>query len=347
MVGKILSKKQKEQFRDKKQIRVSLTQVVVFVAAIWIVSLVAVWFLAKSGDLVNQFPLLNPRLKSLGVDNTNQEARRSALFTTLVPLKENILSFLGPDKDGVTFYVEDLNSGTWIGWQEREPFVAASLLKVPIATCVMKKVDNGTWTLDTELTIEAQMKDDGFGELWKVPDGTKMTIRELLDKMLKDSDNTAVAVLFNSLSKQETTDIFYHIGMRNSEDASKDPDWSTVNKFAAKDLATMFRALYNATYITRKSSNYILETLTETEFSAVVPTKIPKEVKVAHKIGNYFDVSANKLQNYHDCGIAYVPEHPYLYCIMTNGLEAKKAEETIANVGNMVYDYFSVEGSKK
>jgi beta-lactamase class A len=339
--------KQKQIADGKKRVRVSLSQIVVFVATLWIISLIAVWFVSKSGDLVNAFPLLNPRLKSLGVDNTNQEARRSILFTTLVPLKENILSYLGTDKDNVAFYIEDLNSGTWVGWQEREPFVAASLLKVPIATCVMKKVDNGTWTLDTELTIEPQFKDNGFGELWKVPDGTKITVRELLEKMLKDSDNTAVAVLFNNLSKQETTDIFYHIGMRNSEDASKDPDWSVANKFAAKDLSTMFRALYNATYITRKSSNYILELLTKTKFSEVVPSKIAKDVKVAHKIGNFFDVTTNKLKNYHDCGIAYVPGHPYLYCLMTNNLSAGTAETTIASIGNMTYEYFSTQETKK
>jgi beta-lactamase class A len=334
--------------KEKKVIKLSAKTIIIAGVFLWAVSIAATWYITTLSFKIvnNQFPLLNPRLKSLTLKENTPEERNAKLFTTLIPLKEQILANLGADKDNVAFYVEDLNSGGWIGSLEREPFVAASLLKVPIATCVMKKIDSGIWTLDTELIIEEKYKDQNFGELWKAPDGTKMSIRDLLDKMLKDSDNTAVGVLFANLTKEETTDIFYHIGMRNSEDASKDPDWSQINKFSAKDLATMFRALYNATYITRKSSEYILEILTDTKFASVVPSEIPKEVKVAHKIGNYFDVTTNKLKNYHDCGIAYVPDHPYLYCIMTNDLETKKAEQTISSVGDNIYEYFSTEGAR-
>jgi beta-lactamase class A len=340
----------KGEVKEKKRIEISAKKLVFAVALVWIISLGAIWHGASlfyTNDKNNQFPLLNPRLKYIGLTENTPEERSTKLFTTLLPLKEEILASLGEDKNNVAFYVEDLNSGGWIGWQEREPFVAASLLKVPIATCVMKKIDDGTWTLDTKFEIKAEHKDQDFGDLWKLPDGTKLTVRELLDKMLKDSDNTAVAVLFGNLPTEDTTDIFYHIGMRNSEDASKDPDWSTANKFSAKDLSTMFRALYNATYITRKSSNYILSVLTQTKFSSVVPTAIPKDVKVAHKIGNFFDTDANKLKNYHDCGITYVPDHPYLYCVMTNDLGASEAERTISDVSNRIYGYFSTAGDTK
>jgi beta-lactamase class A len=335
--------------KEKKRVEVSAKKLVFAVFLVWIISLAGTWYGASvfyNNDKNNQFPLLNPRLKYIGLSKNTPEERSTKLFTTLHPLKEEIISFLGEDKNKVAFYVEDLNSGGWIGWQEREPFVAASLLKVPIATCVMKKVDDGTWNLETKFEIKAENKDQDFGELWKVPDGTQLTVRELIEKMLQDSDNTALAVLFENLSEEERNEIFYHIGMRNSEDASKEPNWSSVNKFSAKDLSTMFRALYNATYITRKSSNYILDTLTQTKFNSVVPTGLPNDVKVAHKIGNFFDKENNRLKNYHDCGITYVTGHPYLYCIMTNDLEAAKAEKAISDVNNLIYKYFTTEGTR-
>ncbi|MDP2930375.1 MAG: serine hydrolase [bacterium] len=322
----------------------------VIIVALWGGSLIALWNVAKN-KFQNQvspqngtaFPLLNPRLQTFGLDTP--EERAAKLLVTFSPLKQKLLEYLGPDKDNVAFYVEDLNTGGWMGWQEREEFIPASLLKVPLAVGAMKEVDEGNWTLDSEFLMDARYKDKNFGSLWQVEDGTALTLRRLIEEMLQYSDNTAANILFDKLSSEERDNIYYHIGIINPEapfeQAANRP---VFRKLTPKDLATMFRAIFNATYLTRRSSQYILDTLTKTKFDKTLASEIPPDIKVAHKVANFFVSDPKRPKNYHDCGIAYLPKHPYLYCVMTQDRTAEAAQRIIVDIGNKIYRYFSESG---
>jgi beta-lactamase class A len=326
--------------KDKKVVRISAHRIGIIVGVVWIITvLVTVFGTNYVLSLKNtSLSLLNPRIATLSKESAAE--RNKKLFTTLFPLKEKILAQKSLDQKKVAFYVEDLNSGSWIGLNERDPFIPASLLKVPIAIGVMKKVDNGQWSLNTTFTLESRYKDKLFGDLYKQPDGTKLTIRQLLEEMLVNSDNTAAALLFDKLSKGERDDVYYQMGSKNPEIESADGK-PTFSQLSPKDLATMFRALYNATYLEAGSSNYLLEMLTRTEFDKDVQYRIPEKVKIAHKIG-VFQVNDPKApRNSHDCGIVYVPEHPFLYCIMTKDMEVSTSEKTILDTRYEIYKYFT------
>lgn len=337
----------KNKLDGEKHIKISVKKIVIVVLLFWVASIAGTWYLAtvvyKNGS--NQFSFLNPRLKTYGLDTP--EERNAKVFATLVPLKEQLLEYIGGNKENVAFYVEDLNSGSWIGWKEREPFVPASLLKVPVAIGVMKKIDRGEWGLDKKFVIEEKYKDSYFGELWQLPEGTKKSTEELLKEMLQNSDNTAANILFNKLSASDREDVYYHIGIANPEINSElNFNEALFTKLSPKDLAAMFRALYNATYLKRSSSQYILELLTNTKFDEVVPTTIPKDIKIAHKIANYYNRDPERLRDYHDCGIAYLPKHPYLYCVMTQNFMPAQAEPLITGLGDKIYYYFEKGGKE-
>lgn len=330
----------KEQAK-KIHIRITPKVIVFAVVLLWGLSLWGTWTIAQKLSLKNgnSYPLLNPRLKTFGLDNP--EARNSKLFATLVPLKQEVLDNLGEDRKDTAFYVEDLNSGSWVGWQEREPFIAASLLKTPIAIAAMKKIENGEWSLETEFIMESMFKDKNFGELWKVRDGEKLNVRRLLEEMLQNSDNTASILFLNKLTSEELDNVYYHIGVANPEGQLLEISENLkISKLSAKDHASVFRALYNATYLRRQSSNYILELLTNTRFDEVVPNSVPDNIKVAHKIGNFYNPDPTRPKQYHDCGITYYPEHPYLYCVMTQNFDAKTSEGVITKTNGLIYQFF-------
>lgn len=333
---------------EKRHIKVSFEKLIFIIAALWIVSILGTWYftgLSYKSHKNSLYVLLNPRLETFGLDTL--EARNEKVFATLAPLKEQLMSQIGENRENVAFYAEDLNSGSWIGWKEREPFVPASLLKVPIAIGVMKKVEGGEWSFDKKFVIEEKYKDSYFGELWKLPDGTEKTVEELLKEMLQNSDNTAANIFFNNLSKSERENVYYHIGMVNPEiNLELNYNEALFTKLSAKELASMFRALYNATYLKRSSSQYILELLTDTKFDEVVPTTVPKDIKIAHKIANYYNRDPKRLRDYHDCGIAYLPKHPYLYCVMTQGYMPEQAEPVITSLGDKIYYYFEKGGTE-
>ncbi|TAN58533.1 serine hydrolase [Patescibacteria group bacterium] len=334
----------KNQNTPTRIVRVSKKAILAFfiIAILWGLSLWGVWQFAREPDnnaKQNLFHLLNPRLATFEL-NTPEE-RAAKLFITLSPLKTELLEFLGDNQNNTAFYIEDLNTGGWAGWQEREEFIPASLLKVPVAMAALKEVDKGEWTLETAFTMETRYKDKNFGSLWQMEDGKSITLKQLIEEMLQYSDNTAANILFDKISADSRNNVYYHIGLVNPEAPfEQSANQPLFRKLTPKELATIFRALFNATYLTRRSSSYILEILTDTKFDKVLASEIPSNISVAHKVANFFTKDPNRPKNYHDCGIVYYPQHPYLYCVMTKEFNADVAQQFIVDIGNKIYRYF-------
>src|SRR5688572_10705196 len=68
----------------------------------------------------------------------------------------------------------------------------AERIKFPIAIAVLRRVDAGTLSLDTAVTIEPKDFSPGWSPLRDRAKGKRVTVtnRELLALMLRDSDNT-------------------------------------------------------------------------------------------------------------------------------------------------------------
>lgn len=315
-----------------------------FIFLLWAISLAGVWMLAcknyqKQAETKEEklYPLLNPRLR-----NFSREERNLRAFPTLIPLREKLFAYLGDRKSNVAFYVEDLNSGAWSGYRERDEFYPASLLKVPVAIGVMKKIDNGDWSLKKTIALRAEYRDKRFGKLWKEEEGKEIEIETLLEQMLGESDNTATNMLFKNLTTNERDEVYYHIGISNPEMIEKESGEIIFKKITARNLATFFRALYNATYLTRESSNYLLELLAGTKRDILFSTQIPDSVKVSHKSAVFTD-NPDLPKNFHDCGITFFSDHPYLYCLMTENFNDPEAQEIITGMRNEVNKYFKKE----
>ncbi len=104
----------------------------------------------------------------------------------LVPLlTKNVSGFYG-------LYYEDLQSGAWVGYNEREKFIPQSLFKVPLAMTILKKVERGDLSLDETITLREEDLDPSSGTLYKKGSGHQMQLKDLLKVMIEQSDNTAV-----------------------------------------------------------------------------------------------------------------------------------------------------------
>jgi beta-lactamase class A len=339
---------------NEKTIEMQITGIKVLAAviilALWGGSL---WFACKISEKKvlsrhnteeeSQYPLLNPRLR-----NFEKDERLNRTFPTLIPLRDKLFEFIGENKEHTAFYVEDLNGGAWTGWNEKEEFMPASILKVPIAMAAMGKVEDGSWTMQREFVIKEDYKNPGFGDLWKAEAGTKISLEKLIEEMIQKSDDTALNMLSNSMTSEERDSVYDHIGLGDPEEIDpKNPKAISYKNLSARNLATIFRALYNSTYLTRESSSYLLEVLSNTKFDETISKIIPPDVKMAHKIAAFDDPSLSAVKNYHDCGIAFVPDHPYLYCFMTRDLDAKEARQVMSGLSGITYDHFAKKGSDK
>lgn len=83
-------------------------------------------------------------------------------------------------------------------------------------------------------------------------------------------------------------------------------------------------------------SEKALELLSRSSFNKGFVAGLPKGVVVAHKFGERGGLK-NNLKQFHECGIIYFPENPYLLCVMTLGENEDNLIDLIKTVSSKVY----------
>ncbi|HLD05334.1 MAG TPA: serine hydrolase [Candidatus Nanoarchaeia archaeon] len=290
-----------------------------------------VTFYLKNTRQVTSFELLSPSISELEREAfLDQQTRYTTQF---FPLRNQFNQTLQNQKGEYGVYFESLNTGAWIGLHEKQAFVPASLLKIPLVASVLKKIQNQELTLDTLATVETADLNTLYGAIGRIKSGDQFTIRELINYTLYYSDNTAANVLRHFVQTNELLDTFLNLGLplgslKNSE---------TI-QISTRDYGNILRSLYYSSYLRRTYSQLILSDLIQTDFMNGIPAGLPPHIKTAHKIGYFI---AQYGEQRHDCGIVYHPKYPYILCIMTEGLTQQEADRLTAQLSKQAYDFVS------
>ncbi len=258
------------------------------------------------------------------------------MLINFVGLRKELDNIVNRNKTlNMGIYFEYLPTGISIGINERQNFISASLLKVPIAMAAMKEIENGNLKLDSQVTLTEDMIDNRYGELWKKGVGYEITIQEALEEMLIYSDNTAKNVLLSVAPESRLSEVFDSIDIPYEKNQF-DPVVS------AENYSSILRSLYLSAFLSKEDSNYILEILTRSNFPEGIPQGIPSNVRVAHKIGSHHQDETNlqELPVHTDCGIIYEPLRPYILCVMVQQ-RAGVAYPLIQQVSAEIYKYIS------
>lgn len=299
---------------------------VIFVISIILNLILIVKIINPEINITGSATLINPQINPDLEDNLNPSD--SILHYT--ELKENIHSQIKEQEIGnkIAFFIQDLQTGAWTGWREREGFAPASLLKVPIMIAILKKADRGEISLSDKILMRKEYIDIGYQTPYEGKEGQEFTIEHLLRSMITESDNTAKNALVRQLLAYEIDDLFKHVGVPNP--------YSPENKnktVSTRDYSRFFKSLYHSTYLSAKNSQFALDLTTGTQVENLLPEGVPDDIIVAHKFGIYDE---NVL---HDCGIVYHETNPYSICIMTKDLQSTKSAELIRSISKSTYDF--------
>lgn len=228
--------------------------------------------------------------------------------------------------EDVGIFLQDSRSGAWLGMNEKTGFVPASLLKVPVMMAILKKFERGEIKMTDEVELLPGDLESTFGDLYKSGAGTKLTIWDLIKKMILDSDNTAKNALRRKLTDEELNAIFAHVGIPNPYHNSNTDD----QIITPRDYTRIFKSLYFSTFLPPELSQKALDLTTDTEEESLISAGVPPQIQVAHKFGERADGVS-------DCGIVYHPGSPYFLCIMvkTKRIEGKTL---IGNLSKIIYD---------
>ena len=127
---------------------------------------------------------------------------KSFLIVNFDPLRVRLQEYIKQQKLNVSIYVENLRNGAQMGINEDIGLYPASLNKLPIAILVMDKIEKGSLSFDTLISIN-QTDNTDPSSYFRQNKLTKASVRVLMEKMLKDSDNTAFYTLLRIIDKRD------------------------------------------------------------------------------------------------------------------------------------------------
>ena len=230
----------------------------------------------------------------------------------------------------VAVYYRDLNNGPWFGINENDNFAPASLLKLPIMMAYFKDAQSNLNILEKKI---AYVNDSNVASQLFIPqkhleDNKSYTVEQLIDQMVVYSDNNALKLLVQNIDQTKIGNLQKDLGIEPS-------NYQNENYLSVKSYSTLLRVLFNASYLNREMSEKALGLMTESKFNRGLTAKLPKDIVVAHKFGER-DLPGN-IDQLHDCGIIYYPNHPYLLCIMTRGSNMEHLSQTIEQISAQIY----------
>jgi beta-lactamase class A len=175
-------------------------------------------------------------------------------------------------------------------------FPMQSVYKVPIGMALMKQVDSGKLKLDQKVRVT---KDDYAGTSShspirdKYPNGTELTINELMGWMLRESDGTASDVLMRLAGGPEAVKAYLHelnitdIVVLDTEKAFAENHSLQYRNWATPEAAvSLLRALYDGRGLSQESRALVIRLMTESNNGPKrLKGLLPAGTSVAHKTG--------------------------------------------------------------
>lgn len=234
-----------------------------------------------------------------------------------------------------------------------ESFHAASTMKTPVMFEVFKQASEGKFNLDDSILVKNEFTSILDGSKFQLElsrdSGEKLyeslnkhrTIKELVFDMITVSSNLATNILIdlvqpgNVMKTLHANNIYGVKVLRGVEDM-KAFNAGMNNTVTAKDLMNLFKLLDTTEQLPEEYRTGMLNILLSQEFNSIIPGKLPKGIKVAHKTG-----SIDGVRN--DSGIIFLPDgRKYYLVILSKNLKDENAGvEAGAEISKKIYEFLT------
>jgi beta-lactamase class A len=321
--------------KTSKTFNIPLPQLLA-VAAVIVATHVGMFMYFTAEKCSEHYEWLNHKLRC----ESGPVISKAAYLSFTNQLKAEIQSMTEEGKVAtVAVYFRDLHNGPTFGINDEEAFIPASLLKLPILLTYLKAVEDDPALLKRTLTGVGfndgiQVTQDIMPQEI-IKEGGSYTVEDLLWRMIAYSDNRASTLLLTfidtNVPASSLAETFFALGLA-------EPDAEIANEsLTVKSYASLFRILYNASFLSNELSEKALHYLSQVKYDKALRAGVPTEVPVAHKFGERA-MPNSSLHQLHDCGVVYYPGNPYSLCVMTRGDNFAELEEVISHVSRMVYE---------
>lgn len=269
-------------------------------------------------------------------------------------LRNQIEQIASASKGRVGVSAMIVETGESVSINPNEHFPMQSVYKLPIGMAVMQQVDSGKLKLDQKVRVKksdfvspgqrSPIRD-------KYPNGTELTVTELMQMMISESDGTASDVLLELVGGPNAVmNYLKELGINEMVVANSEKefaqDWQTQYRSWSSPDGTvqLLKALHEKRGLSEQSQTLIIKFMTE---SPTGPRRLkgllPKDTVVAHKTGtsgtrNGINAATN------DIGIVSLPNGQHLAIavfVSESPLEEAAREEVIAKIAKAMWDKWS------
>lgn len=249
----------------------------------------------------------------------------------------------------VSFY--DLKTNNTFGIHDKNEFHAASTMKTPVMIEVFKQIKEGNLKLEDSILIKNEFRSIVDKSPYKMDIGSdsddviykkigiKMSIYDLVYQMITVSSNLATNILIDIVDPKKVTQSMRDLGamdiqVRRGVEDTKAFDLGLNNTTTAHDLMLIFKALANKE-IGDLDYDKMIGILADQKFNEIIPAKLPKNLKIAHKTGSITGVQ-------HDSGIVFLPDgRSYVLILLSKNLkDVEKGVDILSEISKMIYTEF-------
>ena len=188
----------------------------------------------------------------------------------------NIISKLSEVEGKVGFYYKNLVTKEVISYNEDEPMLAASLIKLMVLGEVFRQLSSGILKDDEIFVTRECDKVPSCGALNYMDEGLKLTLKDLYTLMIILSDNYATNILIDRCKINNINSFIQNNGFKNTVLKRKMFDEVGVkngleNYTTAKDMGILLEKIYNGDLVSKKASYKMLEVLKNQRLNSKIP----------------------------------------------------------------------------
>ncbi|MBF7137884.1 serine hydrolase [Pediococcus pentosaceus] len=216
---------------------------------------------------------------------------------------------------------------------------AASNIKLFILITAYQQVNEGKLNLNDKYTLKDSDKVNGTGEIRNMSSGTEISIQNLLEDMMEDSDNTAANIVIRQLGGMNKVNAqIKKIGAKDTKlermlmdmDALKD---GKDNYTSVADLGMVLKKIYNHQMVSTKYDNAMLDILKKNNNHTKLPHDLPEEATVYNKTGEFDDYGVEN-----DAAIFGNNKGSFVIVVMSQDGSRDEQIKKMNSFGSVMYD---------
>ena len=281
--------------------------------------------------LHNSYLMDEPTL--VGVDNKARILNNISVTGSMESTKNKLLNlFKNYPSMHPAVFVWDYSTGKTVEINADEVFPSASIIKIPIAFELMRKIDDSSKTKEPITLQDKRMYTDEFktlgsGKLQYTQSNVNYSLNHLADIMISESDNSATNMILYEIGGVDGFNrAMRNLGLKTTSMGEWLPDMDGTNKITAREISTILYNIDNPSYINPKYKNSLKEYLGNTKNIHLLKEKLPPNAMILHKTGNIGEMLG-------DSGIVYTSSgKKYLVTILV------KRPKNNLNARNLVQD---------